>query len=243
MMMSQIFCGVCDNIPNNNLNSISKLVEKKNMKHPLVSCIMPTANREKFIPFAIEYFLAQNYDRKQLVIVDDGLRSIAHLLPKTDQISYYYTKPIETIGLKRNYAIKKAHGEIIVHWDDDDWHAYDWVTNQVNFLNSSCADITGIKHVHYFSPLMNKVWLGDASTESNPSTPTWLNGATLAFWKSYWEKHQFKNLQKGEDDEFISHTDAKIFAHDYIDGFVAILHTDNTTVKSFESPKNKRNAR
>lgn len=212
------------------------------MISPLVSCIMPTANRQQYIPFALDYFFQQNYPNKELVIIDDGKESIANMIPDNPQIRYFYTDSIGTIGLKRNYAIERSKGAIIMHWDDDDWHAYDWIDKQVKFLLTTGADITGIKHVHYFSAMMNTFWQGDANNRNNPNSRVWLNGATLAYWKAFWDKHHFKDLQKGEDDDFIQNPGAKVFAHDYIDGFIAILHPDNTTVKSFENPKFKRNA-
>jgi hypothetical protein len=43
---------------------------------PLVSCIMPTANRRRFVPEAIRLFLAQDYLEKELVILDDGEDSV-----------------------------------------------------------------------------------------------------------------------------------------------------------------------
>ncbi len=43
---------------------------------PLVSCIMPTANRQRFIPTAISLFLRQDYPEKELVIIDDGEHSV-----------------------------------------------------------------------------------------------------------------------------------------------------------------------
>jgi glycosyltransferase involved in cell wall biosynthesis len=212
------------------------------MTLPLVSCIMPTANREKYIPYAVKYFLHQDYPSAELIIVDDGKRSVAPLIPDHPKIRYYYTKPIGTIGLKRNHAIELAKGEIIMHWDDDDWHASDWIRRQVQFLQSSGADITGIRHVHYFSPVANTFWQGDAHNRNNPKAKVWLNGATLGYLKSYWKKHHFKDLQTGEDDDFIQHEDAKVYAHDYINGFVAILHPHNTTVKAFENLRHKKNS-
>ena len=38
---------------------------------PLVSCIMPTADRRRFVPRAVHQFLAQDYPNKELVILDD----------------------------------------------------------------------------------------------------------------------------------------------------------------------------
>lgn len=211
------------------------------MKAPYVSCIMPTANREKYIPFATRYFLEQNYPLAELIIIDDGKSSVASLVPEDERIRYYYTAPLGTIGLKRNYAIELAKGDIIMHWDDDDWRALDWISRSVDFLIANDADVTGIKHVHYFSPIRNIFWQGDAHNRNKQNTRVWLNGATLAYWKSYWEKHPFKDLQKGEDEEFIQHEGAKVFAHDYINGFVGILHQHNTTIKPFEYKKHKKN--
>ncbi|MBB5637823.1 glycosyltransferase involved in cell wall biosynthesis [Pedobacter cryoconitis] len=211
------------------------------MNQPLVSCIMPTANRQKYISFALNYFLAQDYPNRELVIIDDGNESIVHLLPDDKRIKYFYTKPLGTIGVKRNFACNKAKGEIIMHWDDDDWYANDWISKQVYFLSNSEADICGIEHTHFFSPVTDTLWMGTAMNRNNPSNPEqWINGATLAYWKSFWLTHPFKDLQTGEDDHFITKSGARVFAHDYIDGFIAVLHSRNTTTKYFENPRHKR---
>lgn len=207
------------------------------IKQPLVSCIMPTANRQKYVPLAIKYFLEQDYLNTELIIIDDGLTSIANLLPDNANIRHYYTEPIGTIGTKRNIACEKARGEIIMHWDDDDWHAKDWISRQVDSLMISGADITGIEHVHFYSPIRDTLWLG---TAQNRHRASWLNGATLAYWKRFWKSNPFQDLQTAEDDTFIQSPGARIYAHDYIDGFVAILHADNTTVKYFERSIDKR---
>lgn len=204
---------------------------------PLVSCIMPTANRAKYVPFAIRYFLEQDYPKKELIIVDDGKDSIEYLLPKNPNIQYFYSKPLGTIGVKRNYACRQAKGEIIMHWDDDDWHAPDWISKQVNYLTTSGANVCGIEHVHFYSPVRDTFWLG---TALNRKRALWLNGATFAYWKSFWELNPFQDLQTAEDDNFLRSPGAKIYAHDYIDGFVALLHPHNTTVKYFENPVHKK---
>ena len=40
------------------------------------SCIMPRANRRRFVPHAIRSFLAQDYPSKELVILDGGDESV-----------------------------------------------------------------------------------------------------------------------------------------------------------------------
>src|SRR6266545_4002208 len=54
----------------------------------LVSCIMPTAGRRRFVPQAIGYFLRQDYPNRELVIVDDGTDNLADLLPDDARVRY-----------------------------------------------------------------------------------------------------------------------------------------------------------
>lgn len=205
---------------------------------PLVSCIMPTANRQKFIPFAIDYFLKQDYPNAQLVIVDDGTNSIASLIPDHPKIKYYYTEPLGTIGIKRNYACEKAEGEIIMHWDDDDYYAPSWISKITDALLTSGADIAGLNRVIFYSPSVDKRWMYEDTELDKP----WLCGATMTYRKSFWQQHPFIDLQVGEDYDFVWNSGAKIFALDYMEGFVAILHAHNTSIKPIENPKHKKHA-
>jgi len=204
---------------------------------PLVSCIMPTANRPKFIPLAIEYFLQQDHINAELIIIDDGVESVIKLIPNDARIKYYYTEPLGTIGVKRNFAIAKAQGEIIMHWDDDDWYASDWITRQVNALTTSGADITGLNKVIFYSPLVDKRWMYEDTDDEKP----WLCGATMAYRKQLWRSHPFIDIQVGEDYDFVWNSKAKIFALDYFAGFVAILHAHNTSIKPVEKLSHKKN--
>lgn len=206
------------------------------MDQPLISCIMPTANRQKFIPLAIDYFLKQDYSNAELIIIDDGIQSVSPLIPDNKKIKYFYTEPIGTIGLKRNYACEKASGEFIQHWDDDDWYASDWLSRQVNAQLNSGADITGLNQVIFYSPSVDKRWMYKDTDMEKP----WLCGATMAYRKSFWQKHPFIDIQVGEDYDFVWNSGAKTFAIDYTEGFVAILHPYNTSIKPIENPKHKK---
>jgi glycosyltransferase involved in cell wall biosynthesis len=208
-----------------------------NMNQPLVSCIMPTANRQKFIPLAIDYFLQQDYPNAELVIIDDGLQSTAPLIPDNPKIRYFYSDSIGTIGVKRNYACEKAQGEIIMHWDDDDWYGPQWISKQVEALLTSGADITGLNKVLFYSPSVDKRWVYEDTEEDKP----WLCGATMAYRKDFWQQHPFIDLQVGEDYDFVWNSGAKVFAIDYFEGFTALLHPHNTSIKPVENPKHKKN--
>ncbi|HWU89495.1 MAG TPA: glycosyltransferase, partial [Kofleriaceae bacterium] len=90
---------------------------------PRVSCIMPTCDRRPFVPRAVRQFLAQRWPDAELIIVDDGERPVEDLVPAHERIRYLRLPARRSIGHKRNLACEAATGELVVHWDDDDWMA------------------------------------------------------------------------------------------------------------------------
>jgi glycosyltransferase involved in cell wall biosynthesis len=205
------------------------------MRLPFVSCIMPTANRQHFIPYAIDYFLNQNYQNTELIILDDGIKPAHSFISDNPRIQYRYSRTKKSIGSKRNLCCEEAKGDIIVHWDDDDWYAHDWISKQVTALITSGADITGLSNINYFSTVLNKKW---KYRNTNPDNP-WIYGATFAYWKSFWTSHRFKEMQAGEDNDFIWSSKATIYEHDYTEGYLGIVHTENIGIELYEDPREK----
>ncbi|XZF16129.1 glycosyltransferase family 2 protein [Chitinophagaceae bacterium MMS25-I14] len=196
--------------------------------NPFVSCIMPTANRETFIPQSIQYFMRQDYPSKELIIVDDGDISIAHLVPALPGVKYIRLDTgNNTIGAKRNIACKHASGDIIVHWDDDDWYAPDWVSAQVHTLRHTNAAICGLDQLYFYAPRDNRSWIYKYPSASKP----WVGGATMAYLRSLWERYQFRNLQVGEDNDFVWYSGGVVRSSGYLNGFVSLLHDRNTSPK------------
>jgi glycosyltransferase involved in cell wall biosynthesis len=111
---------------------------------PLASCIMPTANRRRFVPGAIAQFLAQDYNGAELVILDDGDDPVADLIPSHPAIRYVRTPRHRSLGAKRNAACEAARGDVILHWDDDDWYAPHRIRIQVKCTRAApnCAAST-----------------------------------------------------------------------------------------------------
>src|SRR5215475_12372109 len=105
----------------------------------MVSCIMPTRDRRPFVGQAVEQFLAQDYPDRELIVVDDGEDPIGDLLPADPRIRLLRLDRRMTIGAKRNLACEAATGDIVVHWDDDDWMAGWRLTYQVTALEANRA--------------------------------------------------------------------------------------------------------
>jgi glycosyltransferase involved in cell wall biosynthesis len=113
---------------------------------PLVSCIMPTYNRRAFLPLALRYFSSQDYANKELLIIDDGTDPVGDVADGVPGVRYLRLPARTSIGSKRNLACREARGEIIAHWDDDDWYAPDRLRYQIAPILSHEADLTGLEN-------------------------------------------------------------------------------------------------
>lgn len=195
------------------------------MRQPLVSCIMPTCNRRPFIQAAIDCWLQQTYEPRELVILDDGEDEIRDLIPDDRRIRYNKCERAY-VGTKRNLCCEASSGEIICHWDDDDWSAPDRISDQVERLMKSGQLITGYGTLLFWDVIKQQARRWKASVDG------YVCGTTLCYWKSYWKEHPFADKRQGEDNQFVyralkqiavSHDSAKV---------VARIHACNTSSKS-----------
>src|SRR5262245_25074165 len=116
-------------------------------RRPFVSCLMVTRDRRAFVAQSVWYFLRQDYEPRELLVLDDGLESIADLLPRDPRIRYVRLARRHTLGEARNAGCELAAGELIAHWDDDDWHAPHRLSAQVHELTGRDADACVITEV------------------------------------------------------------------------------------------------
>ncbi|HEY6136566.1 MAG TPA: glycosyltransferase [Thermoanaerobaculia bacterium] len=165
---------------------------------PLVSCIMPTFNRRAFVPQAIRCFLAQDYPNLELIVVDDGSDPIADLLPSNPHIAYVRLAERKSVGWKRNFACEHARGEIIVHWDDDDWYPPSRVRMQVAALRERGGDVCGSSIIWYLDRENRR-----AFSYRYCGTRPWVGGNTLAYRREAWAANRFADVQVAEDSQFV----------------------------------------
>ncbi len=107
---------------------------------------MPTWNRRRFVPLALQSFLNQDYPNRELIIVDDGAEPVEELTDGVPRVHYIRLSGRASIGAKRNLACQRAQGGIIAHWDDDDWYSPDRLRYQAVPILTGQADLTGLEN-------------------------------------------------------------------------------------------------
>lgn len=195
---------------------------------PLVSCIMPTFNRRRFVPQAIRYFLSQDYPERELLILDDGDESVSDLMPKDSRIRYFRLERTTVLGEKRNLACEEARGEIIAHWDDDDWMAAWRLSYQVKSLIEQRADACGLAHLLFYQPESDRAWQYFYERGGR----TWIAGGTLCYTRTFWRQNPFPAIGVGEDTRFVwANHGGEIIEHPNPSFYIAMIHDSNSSPK------------
>ena len=159
----------------------------------LVSAIMPTRERPGMAARALACWRAQDWPDKELVVVDD--RDAPSFPSGIDEpgVVYHVLDQRLTVGAKRNIACELASGEVIIHFDSDDFSAPGRIRDQVErmiALDKSVSAYSGMT----FTDGKN-YWL-------YPEVKDLALGTSLCFKKSWWLAHKFKDMQVGQDECF-----------------------------------------
>jgi glycosyltransferase involved in cell wall biosynthesis len=198
---------------------------------PLISCIMPTRDRRAFVLQAVRYFLRQDYQRRELLIIDDSSVSLRAALPADPRIRYTHSRRPLSIGRKRNMACEQARGQIIAHWDDDDWYAPHRLSHQVAPLLAGRADISGLEAACFLDVRRWKGWRLMPELHGRMFVAG-VHGATLMYWSALWGSFsRFPDISLGEDAVFLQKAverGACVVKVPHQGSFVYLRHSKNT---------------
>lgn len=184
-------------------------------------------SRREWLAKAIACFRSQDYvGGAELILVADSSSEIVEIAGETYRRSPRGSKIrfavlAGTIGAKRNLACSLAKGEIVVHFDDDDFSAPGRVTDQVSRLLESGKAVTSYRNLKFTDgerAWINRNWPGGY-------------GTSLAYRRDWWQVHPFPEMQIGEDWEFVAEAmrAGEFVAGDAQDFLVATIHRDNTS--------------
>ncbi len=186
---------------------------------------MPTRGRPELAAKAVEYFWAQTWPNKELLIMDDGRERSFTMRPDCDV--YLCMNGPMTIGTKRNALCVLAKGEIIVHWDSDDYSSPERLQSQYEILTASVKAVTGF----YTLLFVNEESKEAARYIGDPSDTV---GTSLMYMKDWWEKHPFEDVMIQEDIGFarVAYQHDQLHAVPSDDSIIARVHQGNTSPDS-----------
>lgn len=204
------------------------------MNYPLISCIMPTANRCAFVEQSLKLFQAQDYPNKELIIVEDGNESVARLvaLMRDTHIRCYTCAERQSIGSKRNLASALAIGEFICHWDDDDYYGPQRLSKQVAPLLANEADVSAMKMSLLYSAATHTLYRCAKEAHAALFAQDVRSG-TLMYRARYWHQGlRYEDCSRGEDVAFLQDLlDQGARLARIVDpaSYVCVRHADNAT--------------
>jgi len=118
-----------------------------------VSVIIPTYNRAKVLPRAVNSVLAQTYEDFELIIVDDASTDeTQNVIEKfnDERINYFCFSTNQGANTARNYGIKKAKGELISFLDSDDEYLPRRLEVTVGRIKEAPESVGGVFHAYKY---------------------------------------------------------------------------------------------
>lgn len=191
----------------------------------LISAIMPTADRRAMFAVAVQSFLSQDWEEKELIVVDDGVDCVSDVA-KHPSITYVRRPGKMTIGAKLNLACEIARGDVLVRWDDDDWSGPGRIFDQMRRMERTGKSISGYHSMLFWDDSKQRAvkYMGARN---------YALGTSLCFTRKYWEQEKFADTSRDEDNRFIR---AARRNNDIASGeagcmLVARIHPNNTSPK------------
>ena len=166
---------------------------------PFHSCILPTRDRRRLVPLALDGFFNQTPVDAELLILDDGADCIADLIPADPRMRYFREERRLSVGAKRNRLCELARGDVIVHWDDDDWSRRWRLRYQVRALTHQRRRRLRPDRVLFHEPDKDRAWEYRYPRRAGP----WVLRRDARYTKAFWRRNPFPDIQLGEDTRFV----------------------------------------
>jgi len=156
----------------------------------LVTCLCCTYARPQLLGEAIKCFLDQDYENKELIILNDqvGVELFMENCPNNVKIINYPSR-FSSLGEKRNYIKTLGNGKYYFIWDDDDLYFKNRISRSVMRMENSCDMV---KAEYALMSIHNK----DYRIVQN------LFHSQACISQEYMAKHEYPCKSVGEDMDF-----------------------------------------
>jgi glycosyltransferase involved in cell wall biosynthesis len=233
----------------------------------VISVICPTYNRCERHENLYEAFCQQSYKKRELLVFDDSPRPSPFFSNLADpRVRYTHTHMRHSIGVKRNLLVQMAVGDVIAHFDDDDYYGRDYLSKMyeqlvgadfvklskwltwresdgtlwewdTSILDKTCFWVRATGQVRPLDECEN--WSED-QVAGYIHASLWGYGFSYVYRKSLWKACPFADMNFGEDYEFIQRCQTKGFQCKCLaDLKQIVLHTLHSESASIILPQTK----
>lgn len=154
-------------------------------------------------------------------MLEDGGNDGRNELPDDPRVRYFLLDGEATVGAKRNIANREAAGNLIVHWDDDDWSFPGRIAEQVDSMVDG-VQLSGYHSMYFWDCDSRQSWLYSGQSQ-------YALGTSMCYRKAYWLEHPFPELQVGEDNYFLAQARRYLFSIPAEHRMVASIHSGNSS--------------
>lgn len=175
---------------------------------------MSITNRVDYIDNVIKNYLDQSYNHKKLVIVlNSNLFDIDEIHNKLKKLNVNYailqTDPKMSLGSCFNMVVDKFEADFYAKMDDDDYYGPNYLSDSLDAFKYSGADVLGKMSVYTYVEATDKLYMRFGGNEHKYTD--FVAGASLIIKKDVFNKVRFKELNKGEDTNFLKDAKSKGF--------------------------------
>jgi glycosyltransferase involved in cell wall biosynthesis len=121
---------------------------------PLISCIVPVFNGERYLRESLDSILAQTYAPLEVIVVDDGSTDATPMVARSygDRIRYLYQRNAGHAAA-RNRGLGTARGALVAFLDADDlWHPEKLERQMARFRAVAALDACVTAVQNFWSP-------------------------------------------------------------------------------------------
>ena len=106
---------------------------------PLVTVVLPTFNRPRYLPVALASVLRQSYGHLQVIVVNDGGTDVRDIVGSFNDPRVVFINRAENRGkaFSLNEALSRAVGKYVAYLDDDDLFYPNHIAVLLDALESS----------------------------------------------------------------------------------------------------------
>ena len=189
------------------------------MNLPLVTVLLCHHRLRHMVQMAIDSYLSQDYENRELLVVDDGPESIGDLVKDIPRC-LYINHPAKNLSEKRNVGAREARGEFIVNFDADDWSGPHRITDQVEMMQRNSSQIGGYGKAFWYDFVYKK----------SSYYQGFLWGASMIYRRDYALAHPWdETCSIAEDQRFLGPARERksVVACAGDENFVATMHDRN----------------